>query len=89
MDIPPCFNNMTYAFNQYFFIMYKTMEDVLEAAVTIVPPSERAELSAYLDRLLAAGPEVCDDVWNRSATAVFVQPVEALVDLLRDIRAWL
>lgn len=87
MDIPLCFNNMTYAFNQDFLIIYKTREDVLAAAVSIVPPSERAELSAYLDRLLAAGPEVCEDVWNRSASAVFIRPVEDLVTLLSDIRA--
>lgn len=87
MDIPPSFITMTHAFDQDFLVTYASRNQVLETAVSFVPILERAELAGYLDQLLEAGPEFCQDVWNRSKAQIFILHADDLVMLLRDIRA--
>lgn len=87
MDVPSCFNKMTHAFNQDIGVSLADGEDVLMSAVTHVPLSERVELAEFIDRLLDAGPEACEEAWNRSDADVFILNEGGLVRLLQEIRA--
>ena len=86
-DLPPCFRAMTRAFDQDCLLEVRSLEDMAEGALAYVSPSERADLAAYLDRLLAAGPAACKNAWNRSEADLVFRRVKDVVTLLEAIRA--
>lgn len=87
MEIPNFFNKITRAFNQDIGVLLESGDDIFENAVDYLSPMERKELAAFIDRLLDAGQEACEDAWNRSKADVFILSDGGHVRLLREIRA--
>jgi hypothetical protein len=86
MKTSDSFRSMTSAFHQDSHLCYDSAEDMFDAAVGCVAPDDRADLAAFLDEILAAGPQACREAWENSRAEFEFARLDDLMSVLRDIR---